>query len=288
MSGWKGFVRDVAGMLIGYYSGGSGGGSFSSDAVASDAISGGIGSASTSGVTDYGFGSAFDSGGGSALNSTTVTGSSLGSYSPAIGAIGSGVLGYVGQQQTNSANAALAQRQMDFQAGQTGTSYQRAVADMKAAGLNPMLAYSQGGASSGSGASATMQNSLGAGVSSAMAAASTMAQVKQAQAQTDNLDTDSDLKRSNIALNKLMGAKAMQDTDTSAASAAQARALTANAGASLRGITAESQISESNVPKFGNQADMSKTWWGKHVSPYLSDFGQIFHGANQARGAFGR
>jgi len=87
----------------------------------------------------------------------------LSAIAPVLGAAGS----YFGTQQTNSANAAQSQAQMDFQAEQSATAYQRAVKDMQAAGLNPMLAYSQGGASTPGGAMATMQNSLGSAVQGA-------------------------------------------------------------------------------------------------------------------------
>lgn len=57
----------------------------------------------------------------------------------------------------NAASAASAERQMQFQREMSDTSYQRAVADMRAAGINPMLAAMRGGASTPGGASYTAQ-----------------------------------------------------------------------------------------------------------------------------------
>jgi hypothetical protein len=56
-----------------------------------------------------------------------------------------------GVHMANKAAKSSAKDQMEFQERMSNTSYQRGMADMRKAGLNPMLAYQLGGASSPTG-----------------------------------------------------------------------------------------------------------------------------------------
>lgn len=60
----------------------------------------------------------------------------------------------------NSWSAEQAQKQMDFQERMSNTAHLREIADLKSAGLNPVLSAKLGGASTPSGASATADSSI--------------------------------------------------------------------------------------------------------------------------------
>ncbi|UPW41072.1 DNA pilot protein [Sigmofec virus UA08Rod_5614] len=55
----------------------------------------------------------------------------------------------------NSFSASEAQKNRDFQERMSNTSYQRAIDDMKKAGINPVLAFNQGGSSTPTGGFST-------------------------------------------------------------------------------------------------------------------------------------
>lgn len=118
------------------------------------------------------------------------------------GAIGGGLDSMFAGNASNAMAADEAQRNREFQADMSSTAYQRAVADMKAAGLNPMLAYQQGGASSPGGSMASFSNPEGA-TGSNMSAYSQLAvnsaQVKNIEADTANKSAQADLMRAQAA-----------------------------------------------------------------------------------------
>ncbi|QXP07899.1 MAG: DNA pilot protein [Arizlama microvirus] len=130
------------------------------------------------------------------------------------------------QKEANASNQAFAQQQsaqqMAYQTEMSNTSYQRVVKDLEAAGLNPMLAYSQGGASTPTGASnqATVQptfkteNATSAiqGAQAVLQAQSTAADVQLKNQQANTQAAQQNQLNTQSALQKAQAAKEMSQT----------------------------------------------------------------------------
>jgi hypothetical protein len=138
----------------------------------------------------------------------------------------------------NAYNAAAAQKQMDFQERMSNTSYQRARTDMLSAGINPILAYTQGGASSPGGAQASASsipsqtgapavNNMAGVVSSAVDSATTVANIANLLAQNEKI-------RADTKVSTIQAAVLAKDIDLKSASA--------------RKVLADSKLSEADLP----------------------------------------
>jgi len=186
---------------------------------------------------------------------------------------------------TNRANADQAQKQMDFQERMSNTSAQRAVADYKAAGLNPALAYDKGASSPG-GASAVIGDVAEKGINSAQSARLAMAQVRTAEANAQTAEAQAQLataqKERIVKLTPEEVNQATADTTTKRVNALTAQEIF-NAGP-LRELDARIRGLNANT-----RATVARALLDEYAGPAAgarSDLWQIIRraGATSARG----
>ena len=184
------------------------------------------------------------------------------------GDIFSAILGYQGTQDTNASRESIANSANAFSAQQFATRYQTTTKDMEAAGLNPMLAYSQGGGSPPTGQQAQIENPM----SSALESYHQSKQRDLIASQVQNVNEDTNVKRSQVHINeeqaKLFAAQTIK-------AAADERASTTSANESTYRLWSQQNVQNPTqkalAAHYWSQVDVNKANLPKIASEIVSN-----------------
>lgn len=132
-------------------------------------------------------------------------------YDGGIGALIGGAFSAFGASRQNREAEQAAATQMAFQEKTLKNQYQWGMADMKQAGLNPILAYKQGGAGSAGGSSYTPANVGQSATQGAQVAANSAMANRRLNAEVKNIEQDTYKKNAETFLNNSLGRNAVDN-----------------------------------------------------------------------------
>lgn len=162
-------------------------------------------------------------------------------------AVALGLLAAGGTVATNEMNRREARKNRAFQKHMSDTAVQRSVADYRAAGLNPALAYDRS-ASSPSGSVAQMSDATSSGISSAMRAREVNMALQVAEQQRDKLQAETAKTKIDAANSKTQGDLLNQ----------QFRFLDVRQPIDNQLAAANAALAELQLPAARNQADFER------------------------------
>lgn len=188
----------------------------------------------------------------------------------ALPALIGGAFSAFGQAAANAEAKEASQRQMDFQKETLRSQYQWGMEDMRKAGLNPILAYKQGGAGSASGSDYTPGNVGAAGVTGASTAQSSALATRAQESQLENIAADTSLKNAQDKTQAALQVQSMAQANQANANSALASAQTDKTRAEI-GILAENY---SSARRAAQQAEIDEQLIKEN--PWLRQLGSAF------------
>lgn len=202
-----------------------------------------------------------------------------------------------------SAQAEMTEEGRRWQQFMRQTAYQDTVRDMKNAGLNPMLAYSQGATGTPTASNAPPPAMTRPPAQNLAQTMQTAAQLRNVNAQTENIQADTENKRAqqigrdehgNLDLPKTwearlqyhLGEKAWYDAKRAIEEVYLTKEQADFVKQEIKNAITRNEIDKLHIPRLINEAKAQSSDYMKHIAPYTGELGKLVHSASEAKEAF--